>query len=160
MIASGSQDKTVRFWDLRVPSCVRVVGTTFHGTGRFFWNLDEFIWERNFINCTCLPPLPCNIYVKKGRNNSKINTWYFIDYFKLFQNAFICYFICTHNIQPRKLRPREIKYHVPNYSLSQGHCRTKTFKKHFLKCMHMTKIEIEQKGYTIFFPLLFLGVFL
>uniref|UniRef100_A0A8C3TQH1 WD repeat domain 47 n=1 Tax=Catharus ustulatus TaxID=91951 RepID=A0A8C3TQH1_CATUS len=33
MIASGSQDKTVRFWDLRVPSCVRVVGTTFHGTG-------------------------------------------------------------------------------------------------------------------------------
>ncbi|NXM53512.1 WDR47 protein, partial [Illadopsis cleaveri] len=34
MIASGSQDKTVRFWDLRVPSCVRVVGTTFHGTGR------------------------------------------------------------------------------------------------------------------------------
>ncbi|NXX26862.1 WDR47 protein, partial [Nicator chloris] len=28
MIASGSQDKTVRFWDLRVPSCVRVVGTT------------------------------------------------------------------------------------------------------------------------------------
>ncbi|GAB1288020.1 WD repeat-containing protein 47 [Apodemus speciosus] len=32
MIASGSQDKTVRFWDLRVPSCVRVVGTTFHGT--------------------------------------------------------------------------------------------------------------------------------
>ncbi|KAM6342689.1 WD repeat-containing protein 47 isoform 5-T5 [Alca torda] len=35
MIASGSQDKTVRFWDLRVPSCVRVVGTTFHGTGVF-----------------------------------------------------------------------------------------------------------------------------
>ncbi|NXF82865.1 WDR47 protein, partial [Sclerurus mexicanus] len=34
MIASGSQDKTVRFWDLRVPSCVRVVGTTFHGTGK------------------------------------------------------------------------------------------------------------------------------
>ncbi|KAM4722557.1 WD repeat-containing protein 47 [Rhinophrynus dorsalis] len=33
MIASGSQDKTVRFWDLRVPSCVRVIGTTFHGTG-------------------------------------------------------------------------------------------------------------------------------
>ncbi|KFP08138.1 WD repeat-containing protein 47 [Calypte anna] len=33
MIASGSQDKTVRFWDLRVPSCVRVVGTAFHGTG-------------------------------------------------------------------------------------------------------------------------------
>nr|XP_033772753.1 WD repeat-containing protein 47 isoform X3 [Geotrypetes seraphini] len=33
MIASGSQDKTVRFWDLRVPSCVRVVGTMFHGTG-------------------------------------------------------------------------------------------------------------------------------
>ncbi|XP_069497947.1 WD repeat-containing protein 47 isoform X2 [Ambystoma mexicanum] len=33
LIASGSQDKTVRFWDLRVPSCVRVVGTTFHGTG-------------------------------------------------------------------------------------------------------------------------------
>uniref|UniRef100_A0A673AKQ9 Uncharacterized protein n=1 Tax=Sphaeramia orbicularis TaxID=375764 RepID=A0A673AKQ9_9TELE len=29
MIASGSQDKTVRFWDLRVPSCVRVVGTCF-----------------------------------------------------------------------------------------------------------------------------------
>lgn len=35
MIASGSQDKTVRFWDLRVPSCVRVVGTAFHGSGRF-----------------------------------------------------------------------------------------------------------------------------
>lgn len=30
MIASGSQDKTVRFWDLRVPSCVKVVGTTLH----------------------------------------------------------------------------------------------------------------------------------
>ena len=35
MIASGSQDKTVRFWDLRVPSCVRVVGTSFHGSGGF-----------------------------------------------------------------------------------------------------------------------------
>ncbi|XP_045442901.1 WD repeat-containing protein 47 isoform X11 [Pipistrellus kuhlii] len=35
MIASGSQDKTVRFWDLRVPSCVRVVGTTLHGTDTF-----------------------------------------------------------------------------------------------------------------------------
>lgn len=35
MIASGSQDKTVRFWDLRVPSCVRVVGTAFHGSGMF-----------------------------------------------------------------------------------------------------------------------------
>uniref|UniRef100_A0A673N089 WD repeat-containing protein 47-like n=1 Tax=Sinocyclocheilus rhinocerous TaxID=307959 RepID=A0A673N089_9TELE len=33
MIASGSQDKTVRFWDLRVPSCVRVVATALHGTG-------------------------------------------------------------------------------------------------------------------------------
>ncbi|XP_028299507.1 WD repeat-containing protein 47-like [Gouania willdenowi] len=33
MIASGSQDKTVRFWDLRVPSCVRVLGTTLHGSG-------------------------------------------------------------------------------------------------------------------------------
>nr|XP_019954995.1 PREDICTED: WD repeat-containing protein 47 [Paralichthys olivaceus]XP_019955003.1 PREDICTED: WD repeat-containing protein 47 [Paralichthys olivaceus]XP_019955011.1 PREDICTED: WD repeat-containing protein 47 [Paralichthys olivaceus] len=33
MIASGSQDKTVRFWDLRMPSCVRVVGTAFHGSG-------------------------------------------------------------------------------------------------------------------------------
>ncbi|MGH0160731.1 UNVERIFIED_CONTAM: hypothetical protein FKN15_039882 [Acipenser sinensis] len=33
MIASGSQDKTVRFWDLRVPSCVRVVGTALHGSG-------------------------------------------------------------------------------------------------------------------------------
>lgn len=33
MITSGSQDKTVRFWDLRVPSCVRVVGTAFHGSG-------------------------------------------------------------------------------------------------------------------------------
>ncbi|TSY27767.1 WD repeat-containing protein 47 [Bagarius yarrelli] len=33
MIASGSQDKTVRFWDLRIPSCVRVVGTAFHGSG-------------------------------------------------------------------------------------------------------------------------------
>ncbi|TKS74397.1 WD repeat-containing protein 47 [Collichthys lucidus] len=35
MIASGSQDKTVRFWDLRVPSCVRVVGTTLHGSEIF-----------------------------------------------------------------------------------------------------------------------------
>jgi len=35
MIASGSQDKTVRFWDLRVPSCVRVVGTSLHGSGRY-----------------------------------------------------------------------------------------------------------------------------
>ncbi|XP_051775757.1 WD repeat-containing protein 47-like isoform X1 [Erpetoichthys calabaricus] len=33
MIASGSQDKTVRFWDLRVPSCVRVLGTAFNGSG-------------------------------------------------------------------------------------------------------------------------------
>ncbi|KAL2090388.1 hypothetical protein ACEWY4_015076 [Coilia grayii] len=33
LIASGSQDKTVRFWDLRVPSCVRVVGTALHGSG-------------------------------------------------------------------------------------------------------------------------------
>nr|XP_023660284.1 WD repeat-containing protein 47-like isoform X1 [Paramormyrops kingsleyae]XP_023660286.1 WD repeat-containing protein 47-like isoform X1 [Paramormyrops kingsleyae]XP_023660287.1 WD repeat-containing protein 47-like isoform X1 [Paramormyrops kingsleyae]XP_023660288.1 WD repeat-containing protein 47-like isoform X1 [Paramormyrops kingsleyae]XP_023660289.1 WD repeat-containing protein 47-like isoform X1 [Paramormyrops kingsleyae]XP_023660290.1 WD repeat-containing protein 47-like isoform X1 [P len=33
MIASGSQDKTVRFWDLRIPTCVRVVATTLHGTG-------------------------------------------------------------------------------------------------------------------------------
>ncbi|XP_051549661.1 WD repeat-containing protein 47-like isoform X1 [Myxocyprinus asiaticus] len=33
MIASGSQDKTVRFWDLRVPSCVKVVGTALHGNG-------------------------------------------------------------------------------------------------------------------------------
>nr|XP_061831974.1 WD repeat-containing protein 47-like [Nerophis lumbriciformis] len=33
MITSGSQDKTVRFWDLRVPNCVRVVGTTLHGSG-------------------------------------------------------------------------------------------------------------------------------
>ncbi|TRY96943.1 hypothetical protein DNTS_014288 [Danionella cerebrum] len=33
MIASGSQDKTVRFWDLRVPSCVKVVGTALHGAG-------------------------------------------------------------------------------------------------------------------------------
>ncbi|NXR29330.1 WDR47 protein, partial [Cinclus mexicanus] len=38
MIASGSQDKTVRFWDLRVPSCVRVVGTTFHGTGKICYD--------------------------------------------------------------------------------------------------------------------------
>lgn len=37
MIASGSQDKTVRFWDLRVPSCVRVVGTTLHGSGESHW---------------------------------------------------------------------------------------------------------------------------
>uniref|UniRef100_A0A3B5L428 CTLH domain-containing protein n=1 Tax=Xiphophorus couchianus TaxID=32473 RepID=A0A3B5L428_9TELE len=33
MITSGSQDKTVRFWDLRVPSCVRVIGTSLHGSG-------------------------------------------------------------------------------------------------------------------------------
>uniref|UniRef100_A0AAY4EWQ3 CTLH domain-containing protein n=1 Tax=Denticeps clupeoides TaxID=299321 RepID=A0AAY4EWQ3_9TELE len=33
LVASGSQDKTVRFWDLRVPSCVRVVGTSLHGSG-------------------------------------------------------------------------------------------------------------------------------
>jgi len=39
MIASGSQDKTVRFWDLRVPSCVRVVGTAFHGSG-----MDRALW--------------------------------------------------------------------------------------------------------------------
>lgn len=43
MIASGSQDKTVRFWDLRVPSCVRVVGTTFHGTGKFSIDLNEVL---------------------------------------------------------------------------------------------------------------------
>lgn len=43
MIASGSQDKTVRFWDLRVPSCVRVVGTTFHGTGRFSIDVNEVL---------------------------------------------------------------------------------------------------------------------
>uniref|UniRef100_A0A4W4E9U1 CTLH domain-containing protein n=1 Tax=Electrophorus electricus TaxID=8005 RepID=A0A4W4E9U1_ELEEL len=33
LVASGSQDKTIRFWDLRVPSCVKVIGTTLHGTG-------------------------------------------------------------------------------------------------------------------------------
>ncbi|KAJ3600062.1 hypothetical protein NHX12_034014 [Muraenolepis orangiensis] len=33
MIASGSQDKTVRFWDLRGPNCVRVLGTSLHGSG-------------------------------------------------------------------------------------------------------------------------------
>ncbi|KAG7258980.1 hypothetical protein CRUP_029662 [Coryphaenoides rupestris] len=31
--SADTQDKTVRFWDLRVPSCVRVVGTSFHGSG-------------------------------------------------------------------------------------------------------------------------------
>ncbi len=45
MIASGSQDKTVRLWDLRVPSCVKVVGTAMHGTGVFFFSahLQAFI---------------------------------------------------------------------------------------------------------------------
>ncbi|MEQ2210628.1 WD repeat-containing protein 47, partial [Xenoophorus captivus] len=28
----ANADKTVRFWDLRVPSCVRVVGTSLHGS--------------------------------------------------------------------------------------------------------------------------------
>ncbi len=47
MIASGSQDKTVRFWDLRVPSCVKVVGTALHGTGVFFFSahLQAFIYS-------------------------------------------------------------------------------------------------------------------
>ncbi|KAK1806002.1 hypothetical protein P4O66_013051, partial [Electrophorus voltai] len=35
LVASGSQDKTIRFWDLRVPSCVKVIGTTLHGTGGY-----------------------------------------------------------------------------------------------------------------------------
>lgn len=43
MIASGSQDKTVRFWDLRVPSCVRVVGTAFHGSGMVYVMYQEFL---------------------------------------------------------------------------------------------------------------------
>ena len=42
MIASGSQDKTVRFWDLRVPSCVRVVGTAFHGSGMAYIMYQDF----------------------------------------------------------------------------------------------------------------------
>ncbi|KAM9460855.1 WD repeat-containing protein 47b [Clarias gariepinus] len=33
MVASGSQDETVRFWDLRVPSCVKVVRSALHGPG-------------------------------------------------------------------------------------------------------------------------------
>ncbi|XP_062869254.1 WD repeat-containing protein 47b [Trichomycterus rosablanca] len=33
MVASGSQDMTVRFWDLRVPSCVKLFGTALQGTG-------------------------------------------------------------------------------------------------------------------------------
>lgn len=33
MVASGSQDETVRFWDLRVPSCLKVVRSTLHGPG-------------------------------------------------------------------------------------------------------------------------------
>uniref|UniRef100_A0A8C4N3X1 WD repeat domain 47a n=1 Tax=Eptatretus burgeri TaxID=7764 RepID=A0A8C4N3X1_EPTBU len=33
MVASGSQDQTVRFWDLRTPTCVSVIGTSFNGPG-------------------------------------------------------------------------------------------------------------------------------
>ncbi|XP_027031881.1 WD repeat-containing protein 47-like isoform X2 [Tachysurus fulvidraco] len=33
MVASGSQDETVRFWDLRMPSCVKVVRSALHGPG-------------------------------------------------------------------------------------------------------------------------------
>ncbi|KAI5101787.1 WD repeat-containing protein 47 [Silurus meridionalis] len=33
MVASGSQDQTVRFWDLRVPSCVKVVRSALNGPG-------------------------------------------------------------------------------------------------------------------------------
>lgn len=43
MVASGSQDKTVRFWDLRVPSCVKVFGTAMHGTGVFSFFPHRFI---------------------------------------------------------------------------------------------------------------------
>ncbi|CAJ0944262.1 unnamed protein product [Ranitomeya imitator] len=52
MIASGSQDKTVRFWDLRVPSCVRVIGTTFHGTG--FLVVCEHVLTDLFSVQTCI----------------------------------------------------------------------------------------------------------
>lgn len=65
MIASGSQDKTVRFWDLRVPSCVRVVGTTFHGTGRFF--IDMKFYEKGtslIMLVSAFLPLP-HLHVKK-----------------------------------------------------------------------------------------------
>lgn len=36
MVASGSQDETVRFWDLRVPSCVKVVRSALHGPGGLY----------------------------------------------------------------------------------------------------------------------------
>ncbi|XP_032832307.2 WD repeat-containing protein 47 [Petromyzon marinus] len=32
LVVSGAQDKTIRFWDLRVPSCVSVVGTALSGS--------------------------------------------------------------------------------------------------------------------------------
>uniref|UniRef100_A0A8C8DFR6 WD repeat domain 47b n=1 Tax=Oryzias sinensis TaxID=183150 RepID=A0A8C8DFR6_9TELE len=47
MIASGSQDKTVRFWDLRVPSCVRVVGTTLHGILSYFHHKNSHHLHKN-----------------------------------------------------------------------------------------------------------------
>ncbi|EPY84669.1 hypothetical protein CB1_000459015 [Camelus ferus] len=53
MIASGSQDKTVRFWDLRVPSCVRVVGTTFHGTGAIGWCYSAVLPVFRVSSCCC-----------------------------------------------------------------------------------------------------------
>lgn len=49
MIASGSQDKTVRFWDLRVPSCVRVVGTTFHGTGKICYHASDYFCIKTYF---------------------------------------------------------------------------------------------------------------
>lgn len=68
MIASGSQDKTVRFWDLRVPSCVRVVGTTFHGTGKVFC----FLATNNFFQ----HPIAGNIIAaqKTGASHNE-NEW-------------------------------------------------------------------------------------
>lgn len=58
MIASGSQDKTVRFWDLRVPSCLRVVGATLHGSGEAAATLIQLYDPAGSFNqvSRCPPP--------------------------------------------------------------------------------------------------------
>ncbi|KAJ8384533.1 hypothetical protein AAFF_G00204480 [Aldrovandia affinis] len=81
MIASGSQDKTVRFWDLRVPSCVRVVGTALHGTGSAVASVavdpSGRLLATGQEDCSCMLPLlglttPGAHYLLTGSYDNKV----------------------------------------------------------------------------------------
>lgn len=53
MVASGSQDETVRFWDLRVPSCVKVVRSALHGPGGLYLRC-LFCLSRMMLDSECI----------------------------------------------------------------------------------------------------------